>query len=383
MELKPYVADILAEIESQGYMAVKNYTKKFDNYQGPVRVEDGEYTEPNDIPGGDRKAIRAVIDRVRSHHKTQIPDDDLYFQSGSIYGTIYRPLKRVGIYVPGGSPLPSTLIMTAVPALLAGVDELVVTSPPTSDGEIDPYVLYVAGLLEIDEIYRLGGVQAIGAMAYGAGLTSVDKIFGPGNKYVNEAKRQVYGKVGIDGLAGPSEVCIVADKTADKRQILADLQSQLEHGEDSRAWLLTTSTELGNYCEDSGAELEIKENIDACIDRANELAPEHLQLMSKEPEKLLGSVRNAGAVYLGEFTPSAAADYFLGVNHVLPTGGAAKFDSVLTVRDFMKPISVARTSEEEFRENCYAGKRLAKLEGMSDHLKSMEARDDEATDRGS
>ncbi|MBS3735963.1 histidinol dehydrogenase [Candidatus Bipolaricaulota bacterium] len=383
MELKPYVAEILAEIESEGEKAVEKYSEKYDDYRGPLRVEEGEYPKSEDISEEERKAIEAAIDRVRDHHERQKPDGDLYFQSGSIYGTLYRPMERVGIYVPGGKPLPSTLIMTGIPALLAGVDELIVTSPPSSHGDIDPYVLYVAEVLGIDELYRLGGVQAIGAMAYGAGLTSVDKIFGPGNKYVNEAKRQVYGQVGIDGLAGPSEVCIVADETADERHVLADLRSQLEHDRDSRAWLLTTSADLGRYCEDSGAKVEIRDDLPSCIERANDLAPEHLQIMTTGGEHLLDRVRNAGAVYLGTYTPAAAADYFLGVNHVLPTGGAAKFDSVLTVRDFMKPISVARTGKEEFRENCYIGKRLADLEGMSNHLKALEVRDDEETDRGS
>ncbi|MFW6005838.1 MAG: histidinol dehydrogenase [Candidatus Bipolaricaulota bacterium] len=379
MELRPHVAEILAKIESEGEKAVERYSEKYDDYRGPLRVEEGAYSESEDISEEEKKAIEAAIDRVREHHKRQRPDGDLYFQSGSIYGTLYRPLERAGIYVPGGRPLPSTLIMTGVPALLAGVDELIVTSPPSSHGDIDPYVLYVAEVLGIDELYRLGGVQAIGAMAYGAGLTPVDKIFGPGNKYVNEAKRQVYGQVGIDGLAGPSEVCIVADETADERHVLADLRSQLEHDPDSRAWLLTTSADLGRYCEDFGAKVEIRDDLSSCIARANDLAPEHLQILTSDGERLLDHVRNAGAVYLGPYTPAAAADYFLGVNHVLPTGGAAKFDSVLTVRDFMKPISFARTGKEEFMENCEIGKRLAELEGMPNHLKSLEVREDEAT----
>ncbi|MBS3787279.1 histidinol dehydrogenase [Candidatus Bipolaricaulota bacterium] len=382
MDLKPYVAEILADIESSGQEAVKKYSEKFDNYRGSLRVEDTDFPGPDEVTKEERKAIQEAIGRVRQHHKRQRPSDDLYLQAGSIYGTVYRPLGRVGIYVPGGSPLPSTLIMTGVPAQLAGVDDIVVVSPP-SDGEIDPHVLYVAEVLGIGEIYRLGGAQAIGAMAYGTGLTPVDKIFGPGNRYVNEAKRQVYGQVGIDSLAGPSEVCIIADETADRDLVIADLRSQLEHGDDSLAWLLTTSVELGKNCEDSGAEIEFKEDLSECVARANELAPEHLQIMVSEGKDLLDQVRNAGAVYFGDFTPAAAADYFLGVNHVLPTGGAARFDSVLTVRDFMKPISVASTGKEEFRNISGIGKQLTKIENMPDHLKSLEARDDEATDGGS
>jgi len=382
MELKSYVADILAEIESEGRKAVERYAEKFDGYRGPFRVKEESFPNPDEISTADAEAIEAAISRIRQHHTRQKPEDEFYINSGSLYGTIYRPLGRVGIYVPGGNPLPSSLIMTAVPARIAGVKEIIVTCPPSS-GEIDPYVLYVAELLEINEVYKLGGAQAIGAMAYGAGLPSVDKIFGPGNRYVNEAKRQVYGEVGIDGLAGPSEVCIIADDSANRKNVLADLRAQLEHGDSSRAWLLTTSTELGKYCEDSGAKVEIKNDLDSCIDRANLIAPEHLELITIEAERLLDRVQNAGAVYLGEFTPAAAADYFLGVNHVLPTGRAARFDSVLTVRDFMKPISVARTGKKEFRENSEIGKRLAKIEKMTEHLNSLEVRDNETNYGGS
>jgi histidinol dehydrogenase len=376
MEIKPYVGEILAEIKSEGEKAVQKHSEKFDGYRGPLQVPGESFPDRGEIPAEEAEAINRAIDRVRSHHENQVPDDEIYLRSGSLYGTIHRPLDRIGIYVPGGNPLPSTLIMTAVPARLAGVEEIIVTSPP-SGGEVNSYVLYVAELLDLDRVYRLGGVQAIGAMAYGAGLPAVDKIFGPGNSYVNEAKRQVYGEVGIDGLAGPSEVCVIADGTARKDSVLADLRAQLEHGDSSRAWLITTSEELASHCTDSEAGIEVKDDLGACIDRANEIAPEHLEIMTEAPEVLLDDVRNAGAVYMGEFTPAAAADYFLGVNHVLPTGRAARFDSVLTVRDFLKPISVARTTKEEFFNNSEIGVQMAKIEGMTQHLNSLEVRGDE------
>ncbi|MCF7875712.1 histidinol dehydrogenase [Candidatus Bipolaricaulota bacterium] len=379
MELIPYVREILSEIKSGGTSAIKNYSEKFDNYSGSIKVDLNSVRPEEEIPTEDQELLEKVIKRVRDYHEKQKTGDELFFQEGSTYGRVFRPISRVGLYVPGGQPLPSSVIMTAVPARIAGVEEMVMTSPPEA-GEIDPYVLYTAKILGVDEVYRLGGVQAIGAMAYGIGTSPVDKIFGPGNKYVNEAKRQVYGEVGIDGLAGPSEVCIIADGSAKEEYVLTDLKSQLEHGEDSRAWLLTTSKKLGSYCKNSRAKIEIKENLKECVNRANELAPEHLEIVTETPLNLLDGVRNAGAVYLGEFTPSAAADYFLGPNHVLPTGGAARFDSVLTVKDFMKPISFAHTGEEEFMSNKTLGERLAEIEGMTDHKKSLEVRDNETSD---
>jgi len=376
MEIKPYVANILDEIESEGLTAVRKFSEEFDDYRGPLKVEKESFLSPEEFPPEELGAIRSAIDRIRSHHSRTIPEDNLYLKSGSLYGTVFRAIDKIGIYVPGGRPLPSSLMMTAIPAQLAGVGEIVVTSPP-SDGEVDPYVLLVANILGIDKVYRLGGAQAIGALAYGTGLPAVDKIFGPGNKYVNEAKRQVYGEVGIDGLAGPSEVCVIADETADKTHVLADLRSQLEHGEDSRAWLLTTSSELADHCTNSRAEIELKDDLESCLDRANDIAPEHLEIMTADGATLLDDVKNAGAVYLGSFTPAAAADYFLGVNHVLPTGGAARFDSVLTVRDFMKPVSVANVGSEEYFATSDIGKKLAKIERMADHLNSLEVREDE------
>ncbi|MCD6373357.1 MAG: histidinol dehydrogenase, partial [Thermococcus sp.] len=306
-------------------------------------------------------------------HERQKPEDSLYVKNGSLYGLIYRPIRRIGIYAPGGKPLPSTLMMVGVPAKIAGVREIAVTIPP-KEGKVDPYVLYVAEVLGIDEVYKLGGVQAIGAMAYGVGMKKVDKIFGPGNRFVNEAKRQVFGIVGIDSLAGPSEIAVIADGTAEKEYVLADLLSQLEHGKDSRAWLLTTSKELAEYCSREGIEVMLCGSLEECAEKANEIAPEHLEIITAQPMELVDLIENAGAVYLGPHTPVPAADYFLGVNHVLPTGGAARFSGVLTVRDFMKPITLAMVSREELLAERRLGIRLAEIEGMELHRRSMEVR---------
>ena len=379
MNLKKYVDEILSDIKSKGKEAVSRYTEKFDGFSGPLKLDREDLEVSSEIPDEDEKTIKRIMNRVKNLHERQFPEDDLFFQEGSIYGRLYRSVERIGIYVPGGQPLPSSLIMSGVPARIAGVEEIALASPPT-DGKIDKYTRYTAGLLGIKEVYRVGGAQAIGALAYGAGMEPVDKIFGAGNKYVNEAKRQVYGQVGIDGLAGPSEVCVVADDTARPQEVMADLQSQLEHGDDARAWLLTTSESLAKYCNRARVEVELLSDLQSCMNRANEIAPEHLEINTEEPADLLESVRNAGAVYLGEFTPSAAADYFLGTNHVLPTGRAARFDSVLTVRDFLKPISFAWTSEGEFRGNSDLGERMAEIEGMSAHGNSLEVRKNEKED---
>lgn len=374
LELESYVAQILKDIRERGIEAVKEYSRKFDGYDGEFLVSEEEFEEAErQIPEKDKKIIKRTIERIRFYHEKQLESDKLYIKNASLYGIIYKPIKRIGIYVPGGKPLPSTLMMVGVPAKIAGVKEIAVTTPP-KNGKVNPYILYVAKLLGIKEVYKLGGIQAIGAMAYGIGMKKVDKIFGPGNKFVNEAKRQVFGVVGIDSLAGPSEITVIADETADKEYVLYDLLSQLEHGKDSKAWLLTTSKELAEYCKRDGIEVILCESLEECAEKANEIAPEHLEIITKEPLKLVDLIENAGAIYLGEYTPVPAADYFLGVNHVLPTGGAAKFSGVLTVMDFMKRISLAYVSREEFLQERYLGIRLAEIEGLEMHKKSMEVR---------
>ncbi len=382
VNLSEYVAGILEDIRRNGQQAVKKYGKKFDGYDGSLALEKEEWKAGEEIPREDRITITHVIERIKRHHQDQVMTSNLVQRDGSLYGLVYRPIKRVGLYVPGGKPLPSSLIMTAVPALIAGVGEIVLTTPPSNE-KIDPYTLFIADYLGIDEVYKVGGVQAIGLLTYGAGVKAVDKIFGPGNKYVNEAKRQVFGQVGIDGLAGPSNICVIADDTPDPEVVLADLQSQLEHGEHSSAWLLTTSRNLSSYCNREGISVEKLGDLATCVRKSNEIAPEHLQIMTSDPLDLLDKVQNAGAVYLGSYTPTAAADYFLGVNHVLPTGRTARFSSVLTVADFLKPISLAYTSQMDFFKNRDLGMRFAEIEGMSKHRQSMEVRIDEKKDERS
>jgi len=373
--LESYVREILDEIEETGEEGVRKYAQKFDNYGGKLKLESGEWESIEKIPRADKETIDRAMARVREYHEKQKMDDRLEVREGSLYGTLYRPLSRVGLYVPGGKPLPSSLIMSGVPARLAQVDEIVVATPP-KEGRVNPYVLYVAKKLGIDELLKLGGIQAIAALAWGMGTEKVDKIFGPGNRYVNEAKRQLRGEVGIDSLAGPSDICVIADGSAAEEAVSLDLASQLEHGEGSKAWLLTVDSELASFCREevAGAKVEERESLGDCVARANEIAPEHLEIITRTPLELVDSIKNAGAIYLGQFTPVPAADYFLGVNHILPTGGAARFDSVLTVSDFLKPISLAYTGREEFQRESQVGIRLAEIEGLNLHKRALEIR---------
>ncbi len=373
MEINSYVAEILKDLKNRGMEAVKDYSKKFDDYGGEIRVAKEEFAKVESIPEEDKNIIKRVIKRVESVHKKQIKRDQLNKEDGFTYGLVYRPIERVGLYVPGGKPLPSSLIMMGVPAKLAGVKEIVVASP-SPKGAMDAYTLFIAKELGIEGVYKVGGVQAIGAMAYGIGMKKVDKIFGPGNKFVTEAKRQVYGTVGIDCLAGPSEVCVIADDSANPKYVLFDLLSQVEHGGDSKAWLLSTSKELCDYCSKPEIEVYHEESLDRCLERANDIAPEHLQIITDKPMKLIPKITNAGAVYIGEYTPAAACDYFVGVNHVLPTGKSARFSSVLTVDDFMKRISLAKMDKNDMLEDLDLGIRMAEIEDLDYHRKSMEVR---------
>lgn len=379
MKNSQYVAEIIEDIRNKGSSAFHEYCRKFDGYSGDYKVTGEEIEKGSKISENDKEVIRETISRIKDHHEKQLPEDELYEKSGSVYGNVHRPIERVGLYVPGGKPLPSSLLMTAVPARVAGVEEIIVISPP-HEGTLSPHLLFIAEELNIEEVYKVGGIQGIAGLAFGIVLPRVDKIFGPGNKYVTEAKRQVFGQVGIHSLAGPSEICVVADQSADEEYVLADLLSQLEHDEDSRAFLLTTDSGLADHCRGTDIEIEKFSTPTDCIERSNRIGPEHLEIITQNPWQLLPDVKNAGAVYLDEYTPVAAGDYFLGVNHVLPTGGTAKFDSVLSTADFFKKISVAQTGKKEFQENRDLGRRLAEIEEMEEHKKALEVRKGEKKD---
>jgi len=373
VDLKKTVREILEDIESNGLSAVKNYSERFDQYTGELSLGEAEWQMAQAVSEYDQQVVERISQRLIEYHQRQRGTDDVYRKGDSVFGLVTRPIRRVGIYVPGGKPLPSTLLMTLIPAQLAGVKEIVVCTPP-KEGTIHPLIIYIAEKFGVGELYKLGGVQAIGAMTYGAGMKGVDKIFGPGNAFVNEAKRQVYGRVGIDSLAGPSEICVIADDTAAPEYVKEDLLSQREHGADSRAWLLTTSSTLHDYCADPTINTLLFDNLEDCVERANQIAPEHLEIITSEPMALAEKINTAGAVYLGQYTPVPSADYFLGSNHVLPTGCAARFSSVLTVGDFQRKMTLASLSRDEFMADRELGIRMATIEGLVHHRKAMEVR---------
>ncbi len=377
MNIESYVSNILNNIKNGKEDALKKYSDQFDNYSGDFAVTPEEFKEAEKlITEYDKNIIKRTYDRIYNNHLIQKNMDKFRFYNGSIYGIIYKPIERIGMYIPGKKPLPSTVMMIGAPAKIAGVNDIIITVAPDSDGKINPYVLYIAKFLGIKEVYKLGGIQAIAAMAYGIFMKKVDKIYGPGNIYVNEAKRQVYGITGIDGLYGPSEICVISDERSKNEYIISDLDSQLEHGETSKAWLLTTDKNIKNKIYNKNVEIYTFDNVDSLIEKVNEIAPEHLEILCKEPLSLLNKIKNAGAVYIGDYTPVPAGDYFIGVNHLLPTGKTSRFSSVLTVDDFMKKTSFAYTSREDFISDSYLGIRLAEIENMDLHKKSMEARND-------
>ena len=374
METENYVKEILADIKNRGMDAVMEYSRKFDGYSGDIRVSGDEFTEAIEIiPEYEKDIIKRAYRRILDNHRMQLNSDRMRFSMGSIYGIRYTPLQRIGMYIPGKKALPSTVMMIGAPAMIAGVRDIIITSAPMDNGKINPYTLYIADMLGIKEVYKLGGIQAIGAMAFGTGMDRVDKIFGPGNSYVNEAKRQVFGITGIDGLYGPSEIMVISDGTSNNEYIMADLDSQLEHGITSKAWLLTTSRKQEGI-NNSRVEVTICRNVDEMIAMANEIAPEHLEILASNPMEIFSKIKNAGAVYVGEYAPVPAGDYFLGVNHLLPTGGTARFSSVLTVDDFMKKTSFASVSRSDFMEDVELGLSLANIENMPLHRRSMEVR---------
>ncbi len=373
-KVEKIVSEILNNIKNDGIAAVKKYNKQFDKYEGALRVTRKEIEASENISPEVKNAIHKMIKRIEKFHRLETENNIFLTENGSFLGIMVKPINRIGIYVPGGKPLPSSLIMSAIPAIIAGVKEIVVATPPKNN-ELDKNILYTAKILGITEIYKIGGAHAIGAMAYGAGMKKVDKIVGPGNQFVAEAKRQVFGICGIDKIAGPSEICIIADETANYKLVKSDIEAQLEHGEGTKAYLLTTSTEIYKKIRVRGVIKKIFKTTTECIEESNRIAPEHLEILTKDALSLLSLVENAGAVYFGENTPVAAGDYFIGTNHVLPTGGTARFSSALGVWDFVKRISIANLSRMDYIENRYIGIKMADIEGLEKHKKSLEVRE--------
>ena len=395
------VAAILADVKEKGDEAVFDYTKRFDGADinaANIVVTKEEIDEAYSLVDEQLvEVIRKALVNIREYHAKQ--KQYSWFDStpnGTILGQKVTPLNRVGVYVPGGkAAYPSSVLMNIVPAKVAGVESIIMVTPPGKDGRVNPGTLVAANEAGVDVIYKVGGAQAIAAMAYGTdSIRKVDKIVGPGNIYVALAKKAVYGHVSIDSIAGPSEILVIADETANPRYVAADLLSQAEHDEMASAILITTSEELADkvskeidsfVAELSRSEIITKSlenygyiliarDIDEAVETANEIASEHLEIVTKDPFTVMTKIRNAGAIFLGEYSSEPLGDYFAGPNHVLPTNGTAKFFSPLGVDDFIKKssiISYSREALEPIHEDII---KFANAERLTAHANSIKVR---------
>ena len=376
------VAKILKEVKTRGDIAVCEYTKKLDKVKitpKNIRVTESEISAAfNEINSRIVSALKVAIDNVTRFYKANLPRPvKVRSASGKTLIAKYVPIERVGVYVPAGTaPLVSSVYMTVIPAVVAGVKEIVLCSPPNQYKTINPYILSVASLLKIKEVYKIGGAQAIAALAYGTKtIKKVDKIVGPGNEYVTEAKRQAFGAVDIDMLAGPSEVVIVADKGANPDYIIADLEAQLEH---HSGWgvVVTTSKKIANALRKirlNSAVLRVR-NLAKAAEVVNIISPEHLEVFLKKPKDFVRNITNAGAVFIGEYSPAALGDYTAGPSHVLPTAGAARYFSPLSIFDFLKEMHIINYSKRALAEEVKALEEIASLEGMKKHIESVRKR---------
>ncbi|MCC2642626.1 MAG: hisD [Nitrospira sp.] len=393
------VRAILKAVERGGDDAVLRYTKKFDRLSlklEQVRVNSEEVKEAYyHIRKDEGDALRYAADRVRQFHERQRTKTWMYQDETATLGQMVTPLDAVGVYVPGGKAVyPSSVLMCAIPAKVAGVRRIVMCTP-TPKGNINPYLLVAADIAGVDEVYRVGGVQAIGAMAFGTKtIVKVDKIVGPGNIFVATAKRLLYGIVGIDMVAGPSELLVVADEDAKPAHVAADLLCEAEHDEDAQVYLVTTSAPLAKevsrliQVQLKGLQREkiaaksisrhfvafVVPTMEAAIEAANDIAPEHLTLSVDRPFDYLEQVRHAGALFLGRYTPPAVADYVAGPNHVLPTGATARFFSPLSVNDYVKASNIVHYTREALIKAKDHIVRLANIEGFDAHAKSAQSR---------
>lgn len=395
-EIGNAVKNILADVRKNGDSAVKKYTLKFDRHNLSLKIK------PVEIRGYTKKADKKIVkalelsaNRIWEFHERQREKSWSFKKDGALLGQIIRPIERAGIYVPGGkASYPSTVLMNVIPAQVAGVNEIALCVP-TPNGEINPHVMAAIELLGVKEVYRIGGSQAVGAMAYGTkSIKKVDKIVGPGNIFVALAKKMVFGEVDIDMIAGPSEILIIADEIANPEFVAADMLGQAEHDELASSILITDSEVLADNViheldiqlkglkrkdiakkslKRFGAIIKTK-SIKEATDIANEIAPEHLEIMTRQPEKDVEMVKNAGAVFLGQWTPEPLGDYSAGPNHTLPTGGTARFSSPLGVYDFIKRTSLLQFDKKGFMLLSDTVEAIADIEGLEAHANTVRIR---------
>ncbi|MEC1672893.1 histidinol dehydrogenase [Bacillus mojavensis] len=399
-EQRKAVRSIIEHVKANGDQAVRDYTAKFDGIKlDSALVTTEEIEEAYSLLDPQLlQVIRRAIKNITEYHERQLQSSWFYHRKdGTMLGQKVTALDSAGVYVPGGTAAyPSSVLMNVIPALTAGVERIVLVTPPGKDGRLSPGVLAAAAELGIKDIYKMGGAQAIAALAYGTEtIEPVDKITGPGNIYVALAKREVFGDVDIDMIAGPSEIVVLADETAIPREIAADLLSQAEHDMLSSCVLVTDSMPLAEAVSaevneqlktlprrdiaeasvrDYGC-IYVAETIDEAVNTVNTLAPEHLEIITQSPEALLGNIKHAGAIFLGRYSPEPVGDYFAGPNHVLPTNGTARFSSPLNVTDFQKKSSIISYSQSAFEEHAESIAAFARLEGLEAHARSIEARE--------
>ena len=395
------VAEILDHVRNEKDAAVFAYTEKFDGAKidaSNIKVTEEEIKEAYEVVGEELTGIiRKALFNIRDYHERQRQNS--WFESkpnGTMLGQKVTPLQRVGVYVPGGkAAYPSSVLMNIAPAKAAGVDEIVMVTPPGKDGKVTPTTLVAAHEAGADVVYKVGGAQAIAALAYGTeSIPKVDKIVGPGNIYVALAKRAVYGHVSIDAIAGPSEILVIADETANPRYVAADLLSQAEHDELASAILVTTSQELAEKVSeevdgflnelsrseiirkslDNYGYILVADTMEEVIGIANEIASEHLEIQTKNPYDIMTRIRNAGAIFIGEYSSEPLGDYFAGPNHVLPTNGTAKFFSPLSVDDFIKKSSIIAYSQEALGAIHTDIEKFAEAEHLTAHANSIKVR---------
>ncbi|MFC4355155.1 histidinol dehydrogenase [Chryseomicrobium palamuruense] len=390
---------IIADVRKRGDDALFDYTKKWDGADlESLRVTPDEMADAvKSLDPVLLKDLQEAADNIRAFHTLQLREDiHMPLQGDSYLGYRFLPMDAAGLYVPGGTAAyPSSVLMNAIPAKVAGVKKLVITTPPSRNGKIPAGVLAAASIAGVDEIYKVGGAQAIAALAYGTeSVPQVDKITGPGNRFVALAKREVFGQVSIDSIAGPSEVAILADESAYADEIAADMLAQAEHDVLACAILITTSEELAAKVEDeierqlkvlpreqiARAAIEqfgaiyLTESMEEAVEAVNQLAPEHLEILTENAEAVSANIRHAGAIFIGRYSSEPIGDYFAGTNHVLPTNSTARFSSGLSVEDFQKKTSVVYYTKELWQENYPKVARLARMEQLEGHARAVEIR---------
>ncbi|MBQ2704413.1 MAG: histidinol dehydrogenase [Clostridia bacterium] len=395
VNVEDIVTDIIANVRKSGDKALYEYCEKFDKAKlTSLQVTAEEIAQARaQVDDKFIEILEKAAENIRNFHQKQVRNSFIINDSeGVVIGQKVIPVDRAGLYVPGGTAAyPSTVLMDAIPAKIAGVKEVVMVTPPSSDGKVNPVILAAASVAGVDKIFKIGGAQAVAALAYGTeSVPKVDKIVGPGNAFVAEAKKQVFGVVSIDMIAGPSEILIVADGTCNPRHIAADLLSQAEHDKMASAVLVTDSLDLANAVQaelevqipqllrseiaresiDRNGKIIVADNLKVVIDIANEIAPEHLELCVDNPFDYLDSIRHAGSIFMGKNCPEALGDYFAGPNHTLPTGGTAKFSSPLSVDDFVKKTQYTYYTADALKKVADDVAYFATKEGLTAHAKS-------------